>query len=47
MGKKVTDEVAKIVNDEWRMKRHTIRQQSRTHAITKDTPHLMTQRGSL
>ena len=38
-NKKVTDEFAKIVNDEWKMKRHTIKQQSGKKAITQDTPH--------
>jgi hypothetical protein len=38
-NKKVTDEVAKVVNEEWNMKRFKIKQQTGTKAITKDTPH--------
>jgi hypothetical protein len=38
-NKKVTDAVAKVVNEEWNMKRFKIKQQTGTKAITKDTPH--------
>jgi hypothetical protein len=38
-NKKVTDEVAKVVNEEWNMKRFKIKQQTGTKAITTDTPH--------
>ena len=37
--KKTTDEVAAVVNEEWGMKRHTIKQQTGKSPITKDTPH--------
>jgi hypothetical protein len=38
-NKKVTEEVAKVVNEEWNMKRFKIKQQYGTKALTKDTPH--------
>jgi len=37
--KKVTEEVAKVVNEEWNMKRFKNKQLTGTTAITKDTPH--------
>jgi hypothetical protein len=46
-NKKVTDEVAKIVNDEWKMKRHIIKQQFWKEAITKDTPHFNGLKGKI
>ena len=41
------DEVAKIVNDEWKMKRHTTKQQSGKKAIIKDTPHFNGPKGKI
>ena len=35
----MTEEVAKVVNEEWNMKRFKIKQQTGTKALTKDTPH--------
>ncbi len=43
----MTDEVAKIVNDEWKMKRHIIKQQSGKKAIIKDTPHFNGPKGKI
>lgn len=37
--KKTTDALAKLVNEVWSMKRHTIKQQTGKKAITKDMPH--------
>ena len=39
-NKKVTDEVEKVVNEEWNMKRFKIKQHTGEKAITKHTPHL-------
>ena len=35
----MTDEVEKVVNEDWSIKRFKIKQQTGTKTITKDTPH--------
>jgi hypothetical protein len=41
----VTEKVAKVINEEWNMKRFKIKQQTGTRAITKETTHFNGQEG--